>query len=93
MCLIIVNTSDLSSFAHIHPFLMKRENLELFTHFERPANKKYVGRGQTRRRTTDIIAAFRFKVSGYALDQPVKASRGREEQDFSRVVENGRYRI
>jgi hypothetical protein len=93
MCLIIINTSDLSSFAHIHPFLMKKENLKLFTHFQRPANKGHVGRGQTRRRTTDIIAAFRFKVSGHALDLHAKASRGREEQGFSKVVENDSYRI
>jgi hypothetical protein len=40
-----------------------------------------------------ILAAFRFKVSGHALDPPAKASRGREEENLSRVVENDSYRI
>jgi hypothetical protein len=94
MWLIIVNTSDLSIFAHIHTSFPNQEGkFEIIHTFPEADNTRYVGRGQTRRRMTDIIAAFRFKMSGHALDLPAKASHGREEQDFSKVLENGSYRI
>jgi hypothetical protein len=92
MHLIIVNTSDLSSFAHLHPVFTEDDDARFeieYTFQEADEYKAWVdvkpqGAGQ-------VLAAFRFKVFGEPVHKPKAADRNKE--GFSKVLDNGNYRI
>jgi plastocyanin len=92
MHLIIVNLSDLSSFAHLHP-IFNKENGSRFeiTHTFQEADEYKAWVDVKPHDASQVLAAFRFKVFG----EPVHKSKavGRDEEQFSKVVDNGRYRI
>jgi hypothetical protein len=92
MHLIIVNTSDLSIFAHLHPTFVEERagRFEIIHNFqEADEYKAWVdikpqGKNQ-------VLAAFRFKVLREPIHKPKAV--GRNEERFSKVTENGSYRI
>jgi hypothetical protein len=92
MHLIIVNTSDLSSFAHLHPTFVE-ENGSRFeiTHTFHEADEYKAWVDVKPQGASQVLAAFRFKVAGEPVHTPKAA--GRDEEQFSKVVDNGRYRI
>jgi len=92
MHLIIVNTSDLSIFAHLHPTFVE-ENGSRFeiTHTFHKADEYKAWVDIKPQGASQVLAAFRFRVSGEPVHMP-KAT-GRDEGQFSKVVDNGRYRI
>jgi hypothetical protein len=92
MHLIIINTSDLSSFAHLHP-IFNKENGSSFeiTHVFREADEYKAWVDVKPQGSNQILAAFRFKVSGEPVHMTEAADRN--EEKFSKVVDDGNYRI
>jgi hypothetical protein len=92
MHVIIVNTSDLSIFAHLHPIFVgeKGSRFEI-THTFHEADEYKAWVDVKPQGASQVLAAFRFKVLGEPVHTPKAA--GRDEKQLSKLVDNGRYRI
>jgi hypothetical protein len=92
MHLIIVNASDLSSFAHLHP-IFNKENGSRFeiTHTFQEADEYKAWIDVKPQDASQVLAAFRFKVFGEPVHKPKAV--GRDGEGLSKVVDNGNYRI
>jgi|SRR5215211_654270 len=91
MHLIIVNSSDLSSFAHLHPIFNEQSGRFEITHTFQEADEYKAWVDVKPQDASQVLAAFRFKVFGEPVHKPKAV--GRDEEGLSKVVDNGNYRI
>lgn len=97
MHLIIVNTSDLSSFAHLHPIFNEENGSNSrfeITHTFQEADEYKAWVDVKPQDANQVLAAFRFKVFGEPVHKP-RAVGGidDDEEGLSKVVDSGNYRI
>lgn len=92
MHLVIVNTSDLSSFAHLH-LILSQDKSGKFTldHMFQAADEYKAWVDIKPKGQYQVLAAFRFTVAGEPVHKPKAATR--DEKQFSKVVDDGRYRV
>ena len=89
MHLIIVNTSDLSRFAHLHPTL-ENGRFEI-DHTFKEADEYKAWIDVKPKCESQVLAAFRFSISGEPVHKPKAWER--KEETFSKVMADGTYRI
>ena len=90
--LVIVNTSDLSSFAHVHPVLSQDKSGKFtLDHMFQEADEYKAWVDFKPKGQSQVLAAFRFTVVGEPVHKAKAAAR--DEKQFSKVVEGGGYRL
>jgi hypothetical protein len=92
MHLVIVSTSDLSSFAHVHPILSQDKSGKFtLDHIFQEADEYKAWVDVKPKGGSQLLAAFRITVAGEQVHKPKAATRDKKE--FSKIVEGGRYRV